>query len=263
MEFQQIELDRVGGVAVLTLNAPDSLNALTRAMLAEMETALELCGREDSGVRCLLLTGAGRAFSAGMNLSDPGGPKLDLPDGGHVIEKAFTPLFMQMRDLPLPIVTALNGLVVGISVGMALMGDMILAARSAYLLQPFANVGLIPDGGATYLMPRMLGKARAFELAYLNDRLPAETAQEWGLINAVCDDDKLFDEAMALAQRLADGPTRLYAMTRQALWQGFDNSFVEQLLVERNLQREATRTEDSREAMRAFFGKRAPNFTGR
>ncbi|HBF99357.1 MAG TPA: 2-(1,2-epoxy-1,2-dihydrophenyl)acetyl-CoA isomerase [Alphaproteobacteria bacterium] len=262
MPFEQIQFDCSEGIARVAFNLPDSLNSLTRQMLAEFDAVLDQCSRPDSGIRCLLVTGQGRAFSAGMNLADPGGPKLDLPDGGHVLEAAMSPILLRMRELDVPIVTALNGLVVGVSVGIALMGDIILAARSAYILQPFANVGLIPDGALTYLMPRLVGKARAFELAYFGDRLPAEKALEWGLINAVHDDDALQDAAEGLAQKLAQGPTRLYGMTRRAIWQGYDNNFNDQLWVERNMQRTATRTQDSREAMRAFFQKRPPNFTG-
>ena len=263
MQLEQIQFDCNEGVARVAFNLPDSLNSLTRQMLAEFDTVLELCSREESGIRCLLVTGNGRAFSAGMNLADPGGPELDLPDGGHVLESAISPILLRMRELDIPIVTALNGLVVGVSVGLALMGDIILAARSTYILQPFSDVGLIPDGALTYLMPRLVGKARAFELAYFCDRLPAETALEWGLINAVHDDDALADAAVSMAQKLANGPTRLYGMRRRAIWQGYDNNFNDQLWLERNTQRAATRTKDSREAMRAFFQKRSPRFTGK
>lgn len=263
MDYQQILFARTGGVAHISFNAPETLNALTRSMLHEFEAALDICMAPGSGVRCLLLTGEGRGFSSGMNLADPGGPKLPRPDAGHVLDEIFNQLLLKLRDAPFPFVVGLHGATAGITMSIALMGDIILAARSAYLLQPFANIALIPDGGATWLLPRMLGKARAFELSMLGERLPAPKALEWGLINAVHDDDKLRDEAMAMAQRLAQGPTRAYALTRRAFWEGFENSFPEQLLVERMYQRTASRTDDAAGAVRAFLAKQTPKFSGR
>lgn len=263
MEFQQIKFSVIYAVGMISFNAPETFNALTRAMMAEFETALDRCAAPDSGIRCVLITGEGRAFSSGMNLTDPGGPQLSPPDLGQVLDEVFNTLLLKMRDLEMPIVVGLNGATAGVTMSIALMGDIILAARSAYLLQPFVNIGIIPDGGATWLLPRMVGKARAFELSMLGERLPAEKALEWGLINFVHDDDKLRDEAMAMAQRLAQGPTRAYAMTRKAFWEGFDNSYKEQLLVERLYQRVAGRTADAAAAVRAFLKKQKPIFTGK
>lgn len=262
MDFQQVKFSISDGVGAISLNAPETLNALTRAMLCEFEAALDICSAPDSGVRCVLLTGEGRGFSSGMNLADPGAPKLAQPDGGQILDEIFNPLLLKIRDLEIPIVAGLNGATAGVTMSIALMCDIILAARSAYLLQPFANIGLIPDGGATYILPRMLGKARAFELSLLGERLPAQKALEWGLINAVHDDDKLHDAAMAMARRLAQGPTRAYALTRKAFWKGFDSSFEEQLLLERMYQRTASRTSDAAGAIRAFLQKQPPKFTG-
>ena len=262
MEFQHILFTRFESVGHISFNSPSTLNALTRDMLQEFEAALECCVAPEAGIRCLLLTGEGRGFSSGMNLSDPGGPKLDLPDAGRVLDDVFNVLLLKLRDLEIPIVVGLQGATAGITMSVALMGDIILAARSAYFLQPFANIGLIPDGGATWLLPRMLGKARAFELSLLGERLPAEKALEWGLINAVHEDDALRDAAIAMAQRLAQGPTRAYALTRKAFWEGFDNSYKEQLLVERLYQRTASRTDDAKGAVRAFLRKQPPKFTG-
>lgn len=262
MEYQHILFTRSESVGHISFNSPGTLNALTRSMLHEFEAALDLCIAPDSGVRCLLLTGEGRGFSSGMNLADPGGPKLPQPDAGQVLDEIFNQLLLKLRDVEFPVVVGLHGAVAGITMSIALMGDIILAARSAYLLQPFANIGLIPDGGATWLLPRMLGKARAFELSLLGERLSAEKALEWGLINAVHDDGELRNEAMAMAERLARGPTRAYALTRKAFWEGFDNSFTEQLLVERMYQRTASRTGDAAGAVRAFLKKQPPVFTG-
>lgn len=262
MDFQQIKFSRADGVGVITLNAPKTLNALTRRMLREVELALDICISPESGVRCLLLTGEGRGFSSGMNLADPDAPKVTPPDSGQILDEVFNGLLLRLRDLEFPFVTALNGVTAGITMSIALMGDIIMAARSAYLLQPFANIGLIPDGGATWLLPRMLGKARAFELSLLGERLPAEKALEWGLINSVHDDGELADAAMAMAHRLAQGPTRAYALTRKAYWQGLGNSFEEQLLLERMYQRTAGRTSDAAGAVIAFLKKQPPKFTG-
>lgn len=263
MEFQHILFNISEAVGHISFNSPGTLNALTRDMLHEFEMALDGCAAPESGIRCLLLTGEGRGFSSGMNLSDPGGPRLDLPDAGRVLDDVFNVLLLKLRDLEMPIVVGLQGATAGITMSVALMGDIILAARSAYFLQPFANIGLIPDGGATWLLPRMLGKARAFELSLLGERLPAQKALEWGLINAVHEDDGLRDAAIAMAQRLAQGPTRAYALTRKAFWEGFDNSYKEQLLVERMYQRTASRTDDAKSAVRAFLRKQPPKFTGK
>ena len=263
MEFNNILFTRADSVGHISFNAPDTLNALTRVLLNEFNAALDLCAAADSGVRCLLITGEGPGFSSGMNLADPGGPKLSLPDAGQVLDEVFTGLMLKLRALEMPIVVGLHGATAGVTMSIALMGDIILAARSAYLLQPFANIGLIPDGGATWLLPRALGKARAFELSLLGERLPAEKALQWGLINAVHDDDEWRDAAMAMAQRLARGPTRAYALTRKAFWEGFENSFREQLLIERMYQRTASRTADAASAIRAFLKKQPPEFTGK
>ena len=263
MEFENILFTCSESVGHISFNAPDTLNALTRSLLGEFNTALDRCAAADSGVRCLLITGEGPGFSSGMNLADPGGPKLPLPDAGQVLDEVFTALMLRLRDLEMPIVAGLHGATAGVTMSIALMGDIILAARSAYLLQPFANIGLIPDGGATWLLPRALGKARAFELSLLGERLPAEKALQWGLINAVHDDDELQGAALAMARRLAQGPTRAYALTRRAFWEGFENSFREQLLVERMYQRTASRTSDAAGAIRAFLQKKPPEFTGK
>lgn len=262
MEYREILFTISDSVGHISFNAPDTLNALTRSLLHEFNTALDRCAAAESGVRCLLITGEGRSFSSGMNLADPGGPKLPQPDAGQVLDEVFTALMLKLRDMEMPIVAGLHGAAAGVTMSIALMGDIILAARSAYLLQPFANIGLIPDGGATWLLPRALGKARAFELSLLGERLPAEKALEWGLINAVHEDDKLREAAMEMARRLAKGPTRAYALTRKAFWEGFENSFREQLLIERMYQRTASRTKDATGAVRAFLRKQPPEFTG-
>ncbi|MEQ1888213.1 MAG: enoyl-CoA hydratase-related protein [Alphaproteobacteria bacterium] len=263
MEYQHILFTRSEGVGHISLNSPGTLNALTRDMLREFDAALDVCSAPDSGVRCLLLTGEGRGFSSGMNLADPGGSKSARLDTGHILDQIISPLVQKWRDLEIPVVVGLHGATAGVTMSIALMGDIILAARSAYFLQPFSNIGLIPDGGATWLLPRMLGKARAFEVSLLGERLPAEKALEWGLINAVHDDDKLRDEAVAMARRLAQGPTRAFALTRKAFWDGFENTFNQQLYLESIFQRAAGSTDDAQTARQAFLEKKRPVFTGR
>jgi 2-(1,2-epoxy-1,2-dihydrophenyl)acetyl-CoA isomerase len=263
MEYQNILFTVSDAVGHISLNQPQTLNALTRALLAEFSNALDTCAAPESGVRCVLLTAEGRGFSSGMNLADPGGSKGSKLDTGGILDDVFTPLLLKWRDMEMPIVVALNGVTAGVTMSMALMGDIIMAARSAYLLQPFNNIGLVPDGGATWLLPRMLGKARAFELAMLAERLPAEKALDWGLITSVHEDNKLREDAIAMARRLAAGPTRAYALTRKAFWEGFDNTFKQQLHLESILQRAAGNTEDAQTARRAFFEKQPAKFSGR
>jgi len=265
MAFETLSLDTGTNVAVLTLNQPDSLNAVSQTMIDELTAALEQVSQENSGVRCLVMTGAGRAFCAGANLADGrmagnmANPERDL---GELLENGYHPILRKLRDLPFPFVTAVNGGAAGIGMSFALMGDLILVARSAYFLQAFRRIGLVPDGGSTWLLPRLVGRARALELSMLGEKLPAEKALEWGLINRLYDDDILMDETMILARSLADGPTQAMKLIRHAYWQSFENSYEDQLGLERDLQRRAGRTKDFVEGVSAFIQKRNPDFTG-
>lgn len=263
--YQWITVREEGAVAWLALNDPASLNALSAAMVGEIHAALDAIEREGR-IRCLVLTGTGRAFSSGANLAQPQikpGQGEDQPDLGQVLEEVYNPLVARLRELPLPLITAVNGVCAGVTMSVALMADIVLAARSAYFLQPFARIGVLPDGGASYLLPRLVGRARALELALLAEKLPAEEALAWGLINAVHDDERLTEEAAALAARLASGPTATYRLIRRAFWEGLDNDFATQLRLERDLQRAAGQTADYREGVRAFLDKRPARFTGR
>jgi len=258
-----ILLDIVDGVATVTLNRPDRLNSFTAAMHEELRAALA-AAREDKSVRCLLLTGAGRGFCAGQDLSDRAvAPGQEAPDLGASIETNYNPLVRTLRELPMPVVCAVNGVAAGAGANIALACDIVLAARSASFIQAFCKIGLIPDSGGTWTLPRLVGHARAMGLAMLGDKLSAEQAEAWGMIWKAVDDDKLAAEAGALARQLATQPTQGLALIKRALNVSLDNDLDSQLDLERDLQREAGRTQDYREGVAAFVGKRAPKFEGR
>ncbi|MSP83126.1 MAG: enoyl-CoA hydratase/isomerase [Alphaproteobacteria bacterium] len=248
-----------GGVALLSFNDPATLNAIGTAMRRDLGAALDAIADPGNGARCLLLTGEGRAFCSGANLTEKDG---DDRDAGDALRSWYNPTLTRLRDLPMPIIAAVNGPAAGIGMSFALSADLILAARSAYFLQAFTRIGLVPDGGATYMLPRRIGMARAMELSMLAERLPAETALAWGLINRVVDDGALPAEARALAIRLAAGPTRAYALLRQIYWRSLGNSHEGQLAAEADAQTEAGRTADFKEGVRAFIEKRPARFTG-
>lgn len=254
-------LEIEAGVATLTLAHPEVLNAISPAMLDGLLDALDAVEDPAHGARCLLVTGEGRAFSAGANLGGDG-PSTRADDAGAVLETHYHPLFRRLRDLPMPLVTAVNGVAAGVGMSLALHGDLVLAARSAYFLQAFRRIGLVPDGGITWLLPRLVGLARARELSLLGERLPAERAFDWGLIHRVVDDPELLPAARSLAAGLAAGPTRALALTRRLYWESADRGYEEQLDLERRLQREAGRTCDAKEGIRAFLDKRTPVFRG-
>jgi 2-(1,2-epoxy-1,2-dihydrophenyl)acetyl-CoA isomerase len=259
MDFQHIRLDLAAtGVATLTLARPESLNALRSGMLDEMREAVE--GLPGSGARALLLTGEGRGFSSGADLASDGG----LPeDVGAALEEYFNPLVEALFRLPLPVVAAVNGPCAGAGCSLALAADIVIAGRSAYFLQAFINLGLIPDAGATWLLPRLAGRARAMEMMLLGERIPAEKAAAWGLISRVVEDEALAGEAQALAERLAAGPTVAYGLLRRLARDAEQLKLSDALVAERIAQREAGRTADFKTAVFAFLQKQKPSFEGR
>ena len=256
MEFNRVSLDIDGAVAVMTLNRPEALNAVDDAMLEGMGDVLAEIRSRESEVRCFLITGAGRGFCSGADLVERATRR------GNRLRDAYHPILLEWRDLPMPIVTAINGPAAGIGMSFALMGDIICASKSAYFLQAFARVGLVPDGGATFLLPRRIGWSRAMELSLLAERLPAEQAFEWGLVNRLFDDnDALMEGAMEIARKLAAGPKSL-AMIRHAYWSTWDSSYEQQIDLEARLQAAASQTHDAAEGARAFREKRDAKFTG-
>lgn len=258
MAFETLLFDCADGVARITLNRPERLNALSGTMLAELRQAVEQAGR-DEGVRVLLLTGAGRAFCSGADLQD--GAAAAQPPGERLRE-LYNPLIRAMAALEKPIVVAVNGIAAGAGCSIALAGDFVLAARSACFLQAFVNIGLVPDAGATAILPRLVGAARAAEMMMLGERISAEKAESWGMIHRATDDAALMDEADALAARFAAGPTRAYGLIRRGLGRALEQSLAETLEMEAAHQNEAAATADFREGVAAFLHKRPARFTG-
>lgn len=261
MDYESILYRNEGGIARITLNRPDRLNSFTAQMHAEVRDALARVVTD--GGRALLLTGAGRGFCAGQDLSDravaPDAAPVDL---GESIERNYRPLILGLRGLPLPVVCAVNGVAAGAGANIALACDLVVAARSASFIQAFSRIGLIPDSGGTYFLPRLVGTARAMALALLADKLSAEQAVEWGLIHQCVDDAELVPRVDALLAQLAKGPTKGFAAIKRAMYAP-DAGLAAALDLERDLQRECGFSADYREGVAAFVGKRAPNFTGR
>ena len=264
MQFTHVNLDFDGPVAILTLDHPEVLNAVSMEMLGGLAEALDAIDDRKAEVRCLVITGQGRAFCAGANLQGRGNTKPGArSNAGAALETAYHPILRRLRNLHCPIVTSVNGVAAGAGMSIALMGDMILCARSSYFLQAFRRIGLVPDCGSTWLLPRLVGRARAVELSLMGERLPAEKALEWGLINRVYDDAVLMDETTKLAHALANGPTVALSLIRRLYWESPGNSFEEQLDLEQRLQREAGSAEDFKEGVTAFLEKRPAKFKGK
>ena len=255
-----LEIDQ--GVALLTLNRPDNLNSFNAEMHQQMRDALSQI-RKDASVRALVITGSGRGFCAGQDLGDRNVAATDTaPDLGESIEKRYNPMLRTLRDLPLPVICAVNGVAAGAGANIALACDITLAARSASFIQAFCKIGLIPDSGGTWTLPRLAGMARAKGMALLGDKISAEQAESWGMIWRCVDNDQLMEEAMKLARHLATQPTKGLALIKRAMNASANNTFDEQLDLERDLQRLAGRTEDYREGVAAFMEKRQPSFKG-
>lgn len=267
MDYKKLRYELKGNIAVVTMDDAATMNAAGGDMVLEVRAAITRATLE---ARCVVLTGEGRGFCSGANLTGRGAerpappanaPAAALPDSGASLETLYNPFILFLRDLPIPFVTAINGAAAGVGCSIALMGDLIIAAESAYFLQAFRRIGLVPDGGSSYLLPRSIGRARAMEMMLLGERLPAKKAEEWGLVNRCVPDADLMSTAMEFAKQLADGPAAIALIRRQA-WDALDNHFRDQLHVERETQRTAGRTQDSREGVMAFLQKRPAQFTG-
>ena len=262
MELERARFDIEGNIGLLTLNHPEVMNAVSAEMLGGLMKALDQVEGSGSGVRCLVMTGAGRGFCAGANLQPAPTSSDGSTDAGRVLETVYHPFLRRLRELPIPLVTAVNGAAAGVGMSFALMGDIVLCARSAYFLQAFRRIGLVPDGGSTWILPRLVGRARAMELSLLGERLPAEKALEWGLVNRVFDDSQLMEKARELACELANGPTVALSLIRRLYWESPENSYEQQLNLERRMQRKAGNSADFREGVRAFLEKRPARFKG-
>jgi 2-(1,2-epoxy-1,2-dihydrophenyl)acetyl-CoA isomerase len=261
--YEHIIVQQQNGLATLTLNRPASLNAFTVPMVAEMIRALDRL-RDEQTARALLINAAGRAFCSGADLSGADhSAGVSTDDAGAPLESHFNPFLERLMDLQLPVVCAVNGAAAGAGCSVALAADITIAARSAYFLQAFVNIGLVPDVGSTWMLPRLAGRARAQAMMMLGERIPAEKAEQWGLIYKVVDDEALAQEAQALATKLANGPTRAYALIRQGLRQSLECSLTESLRIERFNQLQAGRTADVAEGIGAFLARRPAAFKGR
>jgi 2-(1,2-epoxy-1,2-dihydrophenyl)acetyl-CoA isomerase len=260
MDLARVKLEIEDGVALLTLNDPDVMNAAGEPMLDDILAALDHVEDAANGVRCLVVTGAGGSFCAGANLKARGQGK--AKPAGIVLETHWHPLLRRLRRLHCPIVTAVNGAAAGGGMSLAMTGDIVVAARSAYFLQAFRRIGLVPDVGSTWMLPRRVGVARAMELSLLGEKLPAPKALEWGLINRLVDDGQALPEAMKIAREMAQAPTKALGLIRELYWDSTENSFEDQLDLEFRRQKIAGESEDFREGVTAFLEKRPAKFRG-
>ncbi len=262
MSYQNIIFEVREGIARLTLNRPERLNSFNSEMHAEVRAALATLPASEA--RVLVITGAGRGFCAGQDLNDRAvAPGAAPPDLAASIEHNYKPLVLSLRALPLPVIGAVNGVAAGAGANLALACDLVIAARSAVFVQAFAKLGLVPDSGGTWFLPRLVGTARALGLAFLGDKLSAEQAAAWGLIWRCVEDAEFAGVVEDLARQFAAAPTRGLARTKQAIYEGLGRSLAAQLDIERDYQGELGRSADYAEGVAAFAAKRVPRFTGR
>lgn len=260
-QMERMSLEFQDRVAVLRFNHPEVMNAIGAQMLEDFSEALGEISNPANGARALLLTGEGRGFCAGANLQDEGRERR-RGGAGDGLRSTYHPILLTLRDLDMPIVTAVNGAAAGVGMSFAVMGDIVCASKNAFFLQAFARIGLVPDGGSTFMLPRLVGWGRALELSMLAERLPAEKAEQWGLVNRLFEDNEaLLSGAMDIASRLARGPRSL-TLIRKAYWNTWHNAFEQQLDLEAQLQNQAGRSADFAEGVQAFLEKRDAKFSG-
>ncbi len=260
MSFETIRLEHLGPVAKIVLNRPERLNACPPQMAVEITDALSMLG----DARAVLLTGEGRAFCSGADLAGKGERSIAGGAGSYkALTESYNPMILKLSRVPVPVVVAVNGPAAGIGCSLGLAGDFTLAGKSAYFLQAFVNIGLVPDGGSSWILPRLIGKARAMQMMMLGERISADKAEEWGLIYKAVDDETLQDEALALAMRLANGPTVALGTLRQTVARALDGDLANTLLLEAEGQWKAGDSADAAEGIAAFLGKRKTQFSGK
>jgi 2-(1,2-epoxy-1,2-dihydrophenyl)acetyl-CoA isomerase len=260
MTYETISVDVSDKIATITLNRPERMNACSLDMAGEINDVFA-SGLGDA--RCLVITGAGRGFCSGADLSARGERSISGGEGSYIaLTRHYNPLMMNLARLNMPIVTAINGAAAGVGCSIGLCGDFVIAGKSGYFLQAFVNIGLVPDGGASWMLPRLVGKARATEMMLLGEKISGEKAADWGMIYKCVDDEALQTEARSLATRLANGPTLAYAVMRKNILTALENSYAEQLLAEAEGQRIAGSTIDAKEGALAFVEKRKAAFQG-
>jgi len=253
----RILIERDGAVVTLRINDPAAMNAMTAQMAQDLRTALMA---ESKSARAIVLAGSERAFSAGANLNASMPQDVAGFDVALTLEQDYNPLMLCLRDLPVPVISAVRGAAAGVGASIALACDVIVAGKSAYFLEAFARIGLIPDGGATWLLTRAIGRVRAMEMMLLAEKIPAPQAFEWGLITRLAEDDAVEQTALSLAHKLAQGPSHSYALIRKAAWSAADSDFETALKTERRLQKQAGETPDFAEGLAAFQQKRPARF---
>ena len=265
MAYTKISYELKGDIAIISFNDPSTLTACGVDTAQEMLHAFEVAADE---ARCTILTGAGRGFCSGANLG-PGQLGVQLshegskPDAGRALTTHYNPLMQAIREHPHPVISAVNGPAAGVGCSLALAGDIVLCAESAYFLQAFRRIGLVPDGGSTWLLARTIGRVRAMEMALFGDKVPAEKALEWGMVNRIVADDALMSTAMEMAEKLATGPTVALSLARDLIWKACESDFDEAIYDERIAQRTAGRTDDFKEGVSAFLQKRPAEFKGK